>query len=98
MGTQELYEYLEKYNLTLDSKFHGLLHHFPRKPWSKFITQDNYKLACPNAVDLLDKMLVYDHAKRILPLEAMAHPYFEPVLQLWDDIERGSCSFDEGSE
>ena len=27
-------------------------------------------------LDLLSKMLVYDHAERITPKEAMLHPYF----------------------
>jgi casein kinase II subunit alpha len=35
---------------------------------------------CPNeALDLLSKMLVFDHAERITPKEAMQHEYFEPV-------------------
>jgi casein kinase II subunit alpha len=98
MGTRELYEYLEKYNLVLDQQFNGLLHHFPKKQWSKFITKDNHKLASPEAVDLLDKMLIYDHTERILPLEALQHPYFNDVLELWDAIEKGTCSFLSGSE
>lgn len=31
------------------------------------------------AIDLLGKMLKYDHAERITPREAMEHPYFKPV-------------------
>jgi casein kinase II subunit alpha len=31
------------------------------------------------AIDLLSKMLKYDHAERITPREAMEHPYFKPV-------------------
>ena len=30
-------------------------------------------------MDLLDKMLVFDHAMRILPKEAMEHPFFARV-------------------
>jgi len=32
------------------------------------------------ALDLLDKMLRYDHAERITPKDAMEHPYFKPIL------------------
>ena len=31
------------------------------------------------AIDLLDKLLVYDHKKRLTCKEAMQHPYFDPV-------------------
>jgi casein kinase II subunit alpha len=33
------------------------------------------------ALDLMDKMLVYDRELRIAPKEAMEHPYFKPVLE-----------------
>jgi len=31
------------------------------------------------ALDLLNKMLRYDHAERICPKDAMQHSYFKPV-------------------
>ena len=31
--------------------------------------------------DLIDRMLVYDHAERILPREAMEHPFFAPLKE-----------------
>ena len=41
LGTEELYAYLDKYRLTLDSHYEDLLpsHTIPRKPWTKFINQ-----------------------------------------------------------
>ena len=33
----------------------------------------------PEALDLLDKMLVYDKNERITCKDAMAHPYFDPI-------------------
>lgn len=32
-------------------------------------------------IDFLDKLLRYDHQERLTALEAMAHPYFEPVRE-----------------
>jgi casein kinase II subunit alpha len=81
LGTDNLYAYLNKYSLELDQHFDDILERFPVKPWSKFITQDCAHLANNDAVDLLDKMLVYDHAMRVLPREAFSHPYFTPVQQ-----------------
>ena len=36
-------------------------------------------MCTPDALDLLDKMLTYDHSTRINAKDAMAHPYFDPV-------------------
>jgi serine/threonine protein kinase len=33
----------------------------------------------PEAIDLLSKMLVYDPKKRLRPLEAAAHPFFDEL-------------------
>ena len=33
------------------------------------------------AIDLLDKMLKYDKNKRINCVDAMAHPYFDPIRE-----------------
>lgn len=37
LGTDELNEYLKKYDLTLDSHYDGLLGRFSRKSWRKFV-------------------------------------------------------------
>jgi casein kinase II subunit alpha len=36
-------------------------------------------LVSEEALNLLDKMLRYDHAERITPKDAMDHPYFLPL-------------------
>lgn len=61
MGTNELYDYLNTYNLELDPKFEGILGKHTKKPWSKFVNNDNKNLAINEAIDLLSKMLIYDH-------------------------------------
>ena len=81
LGTDDLYKYIEKYGLTLDNHYTGILGNYPKKPWSKFINDENKHL-CPNeAIDLLSKMLVYERAQRITPKEAMQHPYFKEVRE-----------------
>lgn len=79
LGTDEFFAYLDKYGLDLDPHFDDVLGRHSRKPWSKFVTSDNKRLVSAEVLDLIDKMLVYDHAERILPKEAMAHPYFAPL-------------------
>jgi len=79
LGTDELFDYLDKYNLELDPHFDGILGRHTRKPWTKFITPENQHLVTPEAIDLLDKLLRYDHQERLSPVEAMQHLYFASV-------------------
>lgn len=67
--------------MNLDPHFSGILNNYPKKAWHKFINNDNSMLCSNEALDLLGKMLVYDHADRILPKEAMSHDYFAPVRE-----------------
>lgn len=79
LGFDALQAYLNKYNLELDQHFDEILDRFPQKPWIKFVTLDCSAIAHQDSVDLLDKMLVYDHSQRILPKESFAHPYLKAV-------------------
>ncbi|XP_034623600.1 mitogen-activated protein kinase 12 isoform X2 [Trachemys scripta elegans] len=45
------------------------------------------KYANPLAVNLLEKMLVLDAEKRITAVEALAHPYFEPIHDPEEETE-----------
>lgn len=47
-----------------------------RKRWEQFIQSENQHLVSPEALDLLDKLLRYDHQQRLTAAEAMQHPYF----------------------
>lgn len=89
LGTDELFRYLDKYNLELGSRFDDILGRHARKPWGKFVNSENQHLVSNEVIDLIDKMLVYDHAARILPQEAMLHPYFVPIL---DQVVPGRSS------
>jgi len=81
LGTDGLFAYLDKYTLELDPHFDDVLGRHSRKAWVKFVTSENHHLANAEAIDLIDRLLVYDHAARILPKEAMqTHPYFRPII------------------
>eukprot|EP00928_Gymnodinium_smaydae_P099073 TRINITY_DN9360_c1_g2_i1.p1 TRINITY_DN9360_c1_g2~~TRINITY_DN9360_c1_g2_i1.p1 ORF type:complete len:403 (+),score=63.91 TRINITY_DN9360_c1_g2_i1:61-1269(+) len=81
LGSEGLLAYLDKYGLepaqwlqnTCVLRGRGL----QRVEWESLRTVENWHLVTPDALDLIDKMLVYDHAARILPREAMEHPYFD---------------------
>uniref|UniRef100_A0A8D3EGA7 non-specific serine/threonine protein kinase n=1 Tax=Scophthalmus maximus TaxID=52904 RepID=A0A8D3EGA7_SCOMX len=81
LGTDELFGYLHKYHIELDTRFKELLGQQTRKRWEQFIQSENQHLVSPEALDLLDKLLRYDHQQRLTAAEAMQHPYFYPVVK-----------------
>ena len=81
LGTDDLFAYLDKYDIELDSHFDDLLERFPRIPWHKFVDESNERYISPEALDFVDKLLKYDHQERLTPREAMRHPYFLAVVQ-----------------
>jgi casein kinase II subunit alpha len=82
LGTDELHDYLEKYCLSLDPRFDGILGRYTRKPWTRFIHAENQHLVTQDGIDFLDKLLRYDHQERLTAREALAHPYFAPIRQM----------------
>ncbi|CAB4014640.1 Casein kinase II subunit alpha [Paramuricea clavata] len=81
LGTEELYDYIEKYHIELDPRFNDILGRHSRKRWERFIHSENEHLVSPEAIDLLDKLLHYDMQERLTAREAMDHPYFYPVVK-----------------
>lgn len=79
LGTDDLFKYIKKYNLELDENYNKILGIYGKKAWGKFITPENKHLCADDAIDLLSKMLIYDHADRITPKDAMEHAYFLPL-------------------
>uniref|UniRef100_A0A6Q2X6M5 non-specific serine/threonine protein kinase n=1 Tax=Esox lucius TaxID=8010 RepID=A0A6Q2X6M5_ESOLU len=76
LGTDELFGYLRKYHIELDPRFKDLLGQQTRKRWEQFVQTENQHLVSPEVLDLLDKLLRYDHQQRLTATEAMDHPYF----------------------
>ncbi|KAJ9124235.1 hypothetical protein QFC22_001034 [Naganishia vaughanmartiniae] len=76
LGTDELFAYLDRYDIELDEQYDDILGKYPRKPWSRFITSDNQRYISNEAIDFLDKLLRYDHQERLTAKEAQDHPYF----------------------
>ncbi|EME26414.1 cyclin-dependent serine/threonine protein kinase [Galdieria sulphuraria] len=88
LGTADLYAYLDKYCIRIEPGFMQAIGWHERKPWKDLISNENCNLICEEGIDLLDKMLRYDHAERITAKEAMDHPFF-------DEIRKKSFSKDE---
>ncbi|OJD29852.1 casein kinase ii subunit alpha [Diplodia corticola] len=81
LGTEDLFDYLDKYDIELDAQYDDILGRFPKKSWHSFINAENQRFVSNDAIDFLDKLLRYDHQERLTAKEAMAHPYFNPVRQ-----------------
>ncbi|KAL1123013.1 hypothetical protein AAG570_002101 [Ranatra chinensis] len=81
LGTEELFEYLEKYHIDLDPRFSDILGQHSRKRWERFVHNNNKHLVSSEAIDFLDKLLRYDHYERLTAREAMDHPYFFPITK-----------------
>lgn len=92
LGTSDLFDYLNKYNMALSSRFDGLIQTHSRKPWSRFVTNENQHLVSNESVDFLDKLLRFDHQERPTAQEAMLHPYFAPVLEAAQELNQGDTT------
>jgi len=79
LGTEDLFDYLDKYEIELDAQYDDILGRFPKKNWHSFVTSENQRFVSADALDFLDKLLRYDHQERLTAQEAMAHAYFAPV-------------------
>lgn len=78
LGTQSLNEYLDRYQLTLSDEYEDL-GYYNRRPWERFVNDNNRHLVSPEFLDFIDKLLRYDHQERLTAKEAMAHPYFDMI-------------------
>ncbi|KAM0787077.1 hypothetical protein ACM66B_006336 [Microbotryomycetes sp. NB124-2] len=76
LGSSDLWKFADKYNIEVSPSLEQAIGYHAKRSWSRAITPDNQHLMNKDAIDLLDKTLVYDHTKRLTAAEAMAHPYF----------------------
>ncbi|KAM6125771.1 LOW QUALITY PROTEIN: casein kinase II subunit alpha-like [Pterocles gutturalis] len=80
LGTEDLYDYIDKYNIELDPRFNDILGRHSRKRWERFVHSENQHLVSTEALDFLDKLLRYDH-QSLTARDAMEHPYFYPIAK-----------------
>ncbi|KAF8236462.1 kinase-like protein [Tricholoma matsutake] len=79
LGTENFDAYLKRYSIHFETDQDALLTNYVKLPWSKFITAENQPLTSNDALDLIDKLLRYDHQERLTAREAQAHVYFNSV-------------------
>ena len=86
LGPNDLRDYCGRVGIELSAELNAAVlkyasragPHGSRRPWRDFVTG-----SCPkpgdDALDLLDRLLVYDHLERYTAREAMAHQFFDDV-------------------
>jgi casein kinase II subunit alpha len=79
LGSDQFDLYLKTYGIHFETDCDPLLRNYPKQPWTRFVTSDTQQLASPESLDLLDKLLKYDHRERLTAREAQAHAYFNSV-------------------
>ena len=92
LGTRELIKYVDKYKIEMEPELRKQVTRHNSRPLTRFINKDNKHLITPEALDLLTRMLKYDPIERILPTEALAHEYFEPVRKMKEQIQEGKIA------
>src|SRR3954451_9058094 len=70
LGTDDLFDYLDKYEIELDAQYDDILGRFQKKPWHSFVNAENQRFVSNEAIDFLDKLLRYDHMVRPLSFAA----------------------------
>lgn len=76
LGTEDLFDYLDKYDIELDAQYDDILSRYPKKPWHSFINAENQRFVSNDAIDFLDKLLRYDH--QVSPVSTYALQRFPP--------------------
>ncbi|KAF9819340.1 hypothetical protein IEO21_02228 [Rhodonia placenta] len=95
LGSDQFEQYLTTYGIYLRTENTDLLRSYAKQPWARFITPENRPIATSEALDLLDKLLRYDHKERLTAAEAQAHTYFNTV-RLQTQSNPAECFSDSG--
>merc|ERR1712196_716655 len=95
LGTNDFKKMIARYNINItpdqvDEKF-GKKYTERDNAWSKFLHGLPARRKPPaDAIDLLNKMLLFDYTERYDAVEALKHPYFEKLGDPFDSaIDRG---------
>ncbi|VUZ48433.1 unnamed protein product [Hymenolepis diminuta] len=76
LGSNNLLHYCKKYAISAPCLSNwGQFLGYHRIDWRKLITGENKAVATDEAIDLLDKLIVFDHKKRLTSSEALKHPF-----------------------
>ena len=89
LGTADLHAYMSKYKIKMTSDIRKVIAKYTleqggsKKEWKSFVVNKNDSQYSPSrqGLDLLSKLLVYDHEQRLTAKQAMQHSFFDPVRE-----------------
>lgn len=64
LGTQGLLNYVEKYDIETDPDGVDAIPYYEKRNWESFFSEGNERYRSDEAVDLLDRLLRWDHQVR----------------------------------
>lgn len=93
LGTTDLVSYIAKCKVEVTPEIHQIIAKYAlrqKRSWLSLVPN-----GCPvpsaEGIDLLDKLLVYDHDARLTAQQAMRHPFFDPVRdRVTAEVQRSS--------
>lgn len=81
LGTTKLKQYVDKFKDDMDLTVMNDVGNYGPRSFRDYINESNAHMMEPALIDLLDKMLVYDHTKRPTAQVALNHAYFNEVRE-----------------
>lgn len=83
LGTADLHAYISKSKITMTPDIRKVIAKYTlrggkKQSWESLITSDDVHPS-PEGIDLISKLLVYDHTVRLTAKQAMQHPFFDSV-------------------
>jgi len=90
LGTDKLYEFLDKYGISLDPAFSTILSPSDPVRLETFITSKNRHFGFSNVIDLLKNIFKYDFRERLTAKECLDHSFFDEVR---DELTPRRASF-----
>ncbi|VDL19879.1 unnamed protein product [Hymenolepis diminuta] len=79
LGYDCVIDFCRKYGTKINPDQVKTLHYYKRISWTNFINDSNRNVASTKAIDLLSKLLVFDHKQRLTAVDALKHNYFEQI-------------------
>jgi serine/threonine protein kinase len=86
LGTADLHRYMAKYKIEMTSDIRQIIAKYTLQggdgnqvEWTSFVADPAVFMPSPEGIDLLSKLLRYDHIQRLTAHQAMQHPFFDPV-------------------
>lgn len=76
LGKWKLLSYAEEYKITVSKRLRSKIRRCRAKGFEIFKTKNCEQTATEEAIDLVKKLLIYDHTKRLKAKDALQHQYF----------------------